>query len=184
MAHVVVLGAGLGGAIMAYEMKAQLRQGDTLTVITKDPKYHFVPSNPWVAVGWRTRDAVQVDLAPVFAKKGINFKPVAAKKLLADNNTIELEDGTSVNYDFLIIATGRSWPSMRLRDLAPMASLNPSAILTMPKKQPRLSRRSAKPPAPSSLAPCRAHPVLALPMNSPSFWKPSCAAARSVTAYP
>jgi NADH dehydrogenase FAD-containing subunit len=26
MAHVVVLGAGLGGAIMAYEMKAQLRQ--------------------------------------------------------------------------------------------------------------------------------------------------------------
>ena len=54
MAHVVVLGAGLGGAIMAYEMKAQLRSEDTLTVITKDPMYHFVPSNPWVAVGWRT----------------------------------------------------------------------------------------------------------------------------------
>ena len=53
MAHVVVLGAGLGGTIMAYEMKDQLRPGDTLTVVTKDPKYHFVPSNPWVAVGWR-----------------------------------------------------------------------------------------------------------------------------------
>ena len=78
MAHIVVLGAGLGGTLMAYEMKDQLRPGDTLTVVTKDPKYHFVPSNPWVAVGWRTPDDIEVDLAPVFAKKGIAFKPVAA----------------------------------------------------------------------------------------------------------
>ena len=119
MAHVVVLGAGLGGAIMAYEMKAQLRPGDTLTVVTKDPMYHFVPSNPWIAVGWRTRDAIEVDLAPVFARKGINFKPVAAKKLLAESNTIELEDGTSVNYDFLIIATGPELAFDEIEGLGP-----------------------------------------------------------------
>ena len=29
MAHIVVLGAGLGGTIMAYEMKDALRAGDT-----------------------------------------------------------------------------------------------------------------------------------------------------------
>ena len=81
MAHIVILGAGLGGAIMAYEMKDQLRPDDRITVVTKDPIYHFVPSNPWVAVGWRTRDNVEVDLAPVFAKKGIDFRPVAARKL-------------------------------------------------------------------------------------------------------
>ena len=46
MSHVVVLGAGLGGAIMAYEMRDQIRAEDTITVITKDPKYHFVPSIP------------------------------------------------------------------------------------------------------------------------------------------
>ena len=119
MAHVVVLGAGLGGAIMAYEMKAQLRPEDTLTVITKDPKYHFVPSNPWIAVKWRTRDAVEVDLAPVFAKKGINFKPVAAKKLLADANRIELEDGSSVDYDYLIIATGPELAFDEIEGLGP-----------------------------------------------------------------
>ena len=81
MAHIVIMGAGLGGAIMAYEMRAELRPGDTITVVTKDAKYHFVPSNPWVAVGWRKRDDVQVDLAPVFASKGIAFKAVPAKKL-------------------------------------------------------------------------------------------------------
>lgn len=106
MAHIVVLGAGLSGAIMAYEMRDQMRAEDTITVITKDPKYHFVPSNPWIAVNWRKRDDISVDLGPVFAKKKIGFKPVAAKKLHAEENRVELVDGTSVAYDYLIIATG------------------------------------------------------------------------------
>jgi len=106
MAHVVVLGAGLGGVVMAYEMKDQLRPGDKLTVITKDPKYHFVPSNPWIPVRWRQREDIQIDLAPTFAKRGIDFKAVPAKKLHPDDNKIELADGSEVTYDFLIIATG------------------------------------------------------------------------------
>ena len=32
-----------------------------------------MPSNPWVAVKWRTREAVQVDLAPVFERRGIDI---------------------------------------------------------------------------------------------------------------
>lgn len=70
MAHIVVLGAGLGGTIMAYKMKDQLRPGNTLTIVTKEPKYYFVPSNPWIAVGWRKPEEIEVELAPVFAKKG------------------------------------------------------------------------------------------------------------------
>ncbi len=106
MAHIVVLGAGLSGAIMAYEMRDQMRAEDTITVITKDPKYHFVPSNPWIAVNWRKREDISVDLAPVFAKKKIGFKPIAAKKLHADENRVELVDGTSIAYDYLVVATG------------------------------------------------------------------------------
>jgi sulfide:quinone oxidoreductase len=106
MAHVVVLGAGLGGAIMAYELKDQLRKEDTVTVITKDPTYHFVPSNPWIAVGWRKREEITVDLAPVMAKRGIDFIPVAAEQLHPAENRIQLVDGRSVSYDYLVIATG------------------------------------------------------------------------------
>jgi sulfide:quinone oxidoreductase len=106
MAHVVVLGAGLGGAIMAYELKDQLRPEDTITVVTKDPIYHFVPSNPWIAVGWRDRKDITVDLAPAMAKKGIAFKSVAAEKLVPQENRIRLTDGTDVTYDYLVIATG------------------------------------------------------------------------------
>jgi sulfide:quinone oxidoreductase len=106
MAHVVVLGAGLGGSIMAYELKDQLRPEDTITVVTRDPVYHFVPSNPWIAVGWRKREEISVDLAATMAKKGIGFKPVAAEKLVPEENRIRLVDGSDVTYDYLVIATG------------------------------------------------------------------------------
>jgi sulfide:quinone oxidoreductase len=119
MAHIVIMGAGLGGAIMAYEMRAELRPGDTITVVTKDAKYHFVPSNPWVAVGWRKRDDVQVDLAPVFASKGIAFKAVPAKKLNPEANSLELADGTTLTYDYLIIATGPDLAFDEIEGLGP-----------------------------------------------------------------
>ncbi len=119
MAHVVVLGAGLGGAIMAYELKDQLRPEDTVTVVTKDPKYHFVPSNPWIAVGWRKRDDITVDLTSAMAKRKINFIPVAARQLFAQENRIELIDGQSVSYDYLVIATGPELAFDEIEGLGP-----------------------------------------------------------------
>ena len=106
MAHVVVPGAGLGGAIMAYELKDPLRKEDTLTVVTKDPTYYFVPSNPWIAVGWRNRAEIAADLAPTMAKKKINFLPVAAERLHPDENRIERVDGQPVTCDCRVVATG------------------------------------------------------------------------------
>ncbi|WP_374292177.1 hypothetical protein [Paenirhodobacter enshiensis] len=97
MAHVVVLGAGLGGAIMAYELREKLRAEDKVTVVTKDPKYHFVPSNPWVAVGWRDREEITVDLAPTMARKGIDFIPVAVERVHPEENRVTLADGQSIS---------------------------------------------------------------------------------------
>lgn len=119
MAHVVVLGAGLGGAIMAYEMKEQLRPEDRITVITRDPTYHFVPSNPWIAVGWRERDDITLDLAPTMARKGIAFRTTPARKVHPEENRVELEDGSSVDYDYLIIATGPDLAFDEIEGLGP-----------------------------------------------------------------
>ena len=44
MAHIVILGAGLGGMPMAYEMKELARPEDRVTVISNTPTFHFVPS--------------------------------------------------------------------------------------------------------------------------------------------
>ena len=119
MAEIVVMGAGLGGTIMAYEMKDHMRPEDRLTVVTKDPVYHFVPSNPWVPVGWRTRESIEVDLAPTFAKRGINFKPVPVAKMDPEANSLELEDGSKISYDYLIIATGPELAFDEIEGLGP-----------------------------------------------------------------
>ena len=149
MAHIVVLGAGLGGTIMAYEMKDQLRPGDTLTVITKDPKYHFVPSNPWVAVDWRKPEDIEVDLAPVLAKKGIAFKPVAATKLApgeqhASNSRMARPSATTTSSSPPV----RNSPSTKSRGLGRRATRSRSAMSIMPRRRTRRSRPSARIPGP------------------------------------
>jgi sulfide:quinone oxidoreductase len=106
MAEIVVLGAGLGGVIAAYEIKETLRGKDRLTVIAKGDSYFFVPSNPWVAVNWRDRASIEVKLPPVMKKKGINFINTGAKRVHPGENRVELEDGRSIPYDYLVIATG------------------------------------------------------------------------------
>lgn len=106
MAHIVILGAGIGGMPMAYEMKENLRAGDKVTVISNNPRFHFVPSNPWVAVNWRTRDDVELDCASLLKRKGIDFIGVGAKRVHPEQNEVELDDGRRIGYDFLVIATG------------------------------------------------------------------------------
>jgi sulfide:quinone oxidoreductase len=104
--HVVILGAGLGGTIAAYEIKAALKGKARVTVVNRGEDYWFVPSNPWVAVGWREPEAIRVHLPPIMAKHGIAFTGVGAKAVLPTENRIELNDGSFVDYDFLVIATG------------------------------------------------------------------------------
>ena len=106
MAKIVVLGAGLGGTLMAYELKPQLRAGDSLTVVGQGPRFHFVPSNPWVAAGWRQRSDIEVDIASVMARKGIAYRPEGAVRLHPAENRIDLGDGSNLDYDYLVLATG------------------------------------------------------------------------------
>ena len=106
MARIVVLGAGIGGVPMAYEMREVLGKEHEVAVISDSPTFHFVPSNPWIPPKWRKPEDLKIELAPVMKKKGINFIQKAAVKVDAANNKIDLDDGTSEAYDYLVIATG------------------------------------------------------------------------------
>ena len=106
MAHIVIMGAGIGGMTMAYEMREGARSEDRVTVISNLPYFQFTPSNPWVAVNWRKRDDITIEAAPYLNKKNIDFIGVGAARVHPERNQIELTDGQIVDYDFLIIATG------------------------------------------------------------------------------
>ncbi len=119
MAHIVIMGAGIGGMPMAYEMREQLRPEDKLTVISNTDSFHFVPSNPWVAVNWRTREDIQFHVAPYFERKNIGFIPTAAKRVHPEKNQVELSDGRMIDYDFLVIATGPKLAFEEVEGLGP-----------------------------------------------------------------
>ena len=107
MAHIVILGAGIGGMTAAYDLQGELgKDGHTITVIGDKPAFEFTPSNPWVAVGWRERGQTSIEVEKYLLKKKINFIPSKATNIDADGNTLTLADGQSIEYDYLVITTG------------------------------------------------------------------------------
>ncbi len=104
--QIVVLGAGLGGTIAAYEIRAATKGKAEVMVVSDSEDYWFVPSNPWVAVRWREPEAIRVHLPPVMAKKKIGFNASGAVRVDPANNNMTLGDGTILSYDYLVIATG------------------------------------------------------------------------------
>jgi sulfide:quinone oxidoreductase len=106
MAHIVILGAGTGGMPAAYEMKAAVGNKHEVTVINEKEDFQFVPSNPWVAVGWRERKEISIPIEKYLKKKNINFIAQRVDKIDASASKLELANGDSVDYDYLIIATG------------------------------------------------------------------------------
>ncbi len=106
MAHIVVLGAGTGGMPAAYELREMLGSEHRVTLINERDYFQFVPSNPWVAVGWRDRSAITFDIRPYVERKGIDFIAKRCEKIDAENNKLELQGGETVEYDYLVICTG------------------------------------------------------------------------------
>ena len=106
MAHIVVVGAGLGGMPAAYDIKKSLGKKHEVTLINATEHFQFTPSNPWVVVGWRKPKQVLVPIRKNVERKGIKFIASPVTKLEPKENRLSLEDGQTVEYDYLILATG------------------------------------------------------------------------------
>lgn len=106
MAHVVVLGAGLGGVAAAYDLRAALGKDHRVTVVGDGPYFNFTPSNPWIAVGWRKPEQIRVALDDPLGKHGIAFTPVPAQSIQASDRRLVLVDGGVIDYDYLVITSG------------------------------------------------------------------------------
>jgi sulfide:quinone oxidoreductase len=106
MAHVVIVGAGIGGVSCAYELRKQLARTHRITLIGSSPNFEFTPSNPWIAVGWRTPAQTRVALREPLAAKGIEWCEVEVASIDAPGNALTLADGRKLAYDYLVITTG------------------------------------------------------------------------------
>jgi sulfide:quinone oxidoreductase len=106
MAHIIIMGAGIGGMPAAFEMRAMLPGEHRITVVNTVDYFQFTPSNPWLAVGWRDREAVTLPIAPLLKNRGIDFVGKPVQTIDAAANRLTLEGGDTLDYDYLVIATG------------------------------------------------------------------------------
>lgn len=114
MAHIVIVGAGIGGMPAAYEIRELLAKEHKITVINAVDYFQFVPSNPWIAVGWRQREDITLPIRPYLERKGIGFIAQPVDRIDAAGNQLTLKDGQTVAYDYLVITTG---PQLAFSDI-------------------------------------------------------------------
>jgi sulfide:quinone oxidoreductase len=120
VARVVILGAGISGHTAALHLKRRVRGRHEVVVVSPNSKWNWIPSNIWVGVGRKTTEQVTFPLAPVYARKGIDFRQARAVAIHPDGDesralgfvdvvyTDPTREGEreSIEYDYLVVATG------------------------------------------------------------------------------
>lgn len=129
MAKIVIVGAGIGGIPMAYELKSLVGSEHEIILVSKGDKFNFVPSNPWVMVNWRTRQDVEFTITDYIEKAGIRFICTGVKKLHPKDNKLELFDDSEITYDYLVIATGPKLAFDEIEGMGP--HLNSHSVCTV-----------------------------------------------------
>lgn len=102
---IVIIGGSFGGINAAYELRRKLRDQAEITVISRDPEFTFLPSLPWVILGWRNPDSIQVPLERTFTRRGIRFIHGEVTELDTDKGEVRIVSAT-FPYDILLIASG------------------------------------------------------------------------------
>ncbi|CAL8979410.1 Sulfide-quinone reductase [Cellulomonas sp. T2.31MG-18] len=116
MADIVVLGAGVSGHTAALHLARQLgRTGPgsahTITVVSPNSRWNWIPSNIWVGVGKMRKEQVVFPLEPVYRRKGIEFRQARAVAIRPMGD----EDDPRGAVDVVYTGQGRVGEEQRLR---------------------------------------------------------------------
>jgi sulfide:quinone oxidoreductase len=106
MAKVVVLGSSFGGLTAALELKRLLGGKADVTVVSDDERFVFLPSLPWLIMGWRKPEDISIKVSDILMRKGIGFVHDAARQIDADTSRVITAKGKEIPYDHLVISTG------------------------------------------------------------------------------
>ncbi|MDE2345745.1 MAG: FAD-dependent oxidoreductase [Gammaproteobacteria bacterium] len=139
MARIMVLGAGIGGLPAAYELRKSLDKSHDIVVVNPVDSFHFTPSNPWVAVGWRRPEQIVVPLKKPLERKRIRLVVGAARAVKPEARVVELTDGQRLEYDYLLIATGPKLAFDEVPGLGPEGGYTQSVCTLEHAKNARLA---------------------------------------------
>ncbi|MFZ6006331.1 MAG: NAD(P)/FAD-dependent oxidoreductase [Nitrospirota bacterium] len=105
MAKIVILGGSFGGLTAAFELKRLLGKEAEITVVSDDDRFVFLPSLPWLIMGWRRPEDITLNVGEILKSKGIGFIHEAAKQVDPDASKV-FTATKEIPYGYLIISTG------------------------------------------------------------------------------
>lgn len=106
MKKLLILGAGTGGTIMANRMRKALDRSEwKITIVDQVKTHYYQPGFLFVPFGWYKKNDVIKPKAN-FIPVGVDLIYESIDRILPEENRVKLEDGTLLQYDYLIVATG------------------------------------------------------------------------------
>ena len=105
MARIVVLGGSFGGLTAAFELRRLLGKKADITVVSEDDRFVFLPSLPWLIMGWRKPEDITLKVSDILKPKNIDFIHEPAKQIDPDASKVTTST-KQLAYDYLVISTG------------------------------------------------------------------------------
>jgi sulfide:quinone oxidoreductase len=117
--QVVVVGSSFAGLTAALELRKRLDSWHSIVVLDPRPDFTFIPSLVWLPFGVRDAADITFPLAPLYQRKGIEFRNTAATGFDLDNRVVHTAGG-DIAYDRLLIGTGPRLAFDKIPGLGPV----------------------------------------------------------------
>lgn len=106
MKRLLVLGAGTAGTMVVNRLHRLLDRGEwQITVVDQDATHYYQPGFLFIPFGvYQKQDVIK--RKQEFIPHGVELIQQAIDRIDADQNRVQLADGRTLPYDFLVIATG------------------------------------------------------------------------------
>ena len=124
MKKIVILGSNFAGFTAALQINNKLKRGKIpyeITIVSPSHEFLYVPSLIWVPFGRRKVKDIRFDLRPLFKKHRFKFIEAPAERVEPENNLVYLPSGETIDYDYLVVATGTKMNFDIIDGLAPDA---------------------------------------------------------------
>jgi sulfide:quinone oxidoreductase len=104
--RIVILGGGTGGTLTANRLRRMFARGEVeITVVDQDDDHLYQPGLLFVPFGLADGDEL-VRSRKRQLHPGIQYKQSSIERVDVDGHSVHLDDGTTLTYDVLVIATG------------------------------------------------------------------------------
>jgi NADH dehydrogenase FAD-containing subunit len=118
--RVVVLGGGFGGLETAFSLRMLVGERAKITLVSDQRSFLFKPNSIYVPFGLDP-EKLRVPLAKPTARKGIELIQARAHEIDPDSRRVAIDD-RSLDYDFLVVATGAGMRSTEIPGLTEHAN--------------------------------------------------------------